>query len=108
MKSGTLSDLEELILRLSIAQPVSFYEVLHCDPGHGMRLRDLFIGGEVEVEEHKGSEHVQMGDILYGHVSFARCRHSEPHGSHHDSAWQKGGCGGLASAVAAQDRETGA
>ncbi len=68
VKSRKLSSLEELILTLSIAQPVSFYEVLHCDPGHGMSLRDILIGGVVEVEEHKGSQHVQTGDILYGQL----------------------------------------
>jgi len=68
VKSRKLSDLEGLILSLSIAQPVSFYEVLRCDPGHGMLLRDILIGGEVEVEEHKGSQHVRKGDILYGQL----------------------------------------
>lgn len=67
-KSRRLSDLEGLILALSIAQPVSFYEVLRCDPGHSMLLRDLLIGGEAEVEEHKGSQHVLTGDILYGQL----------------------------------------
>jgi hypothetical protein len=63
-----LSDLERLILELSIAQPVSFYEVLRFDPGHGMLLRDILIGGETEVEEHKGSECVRIGSILYGQL----------------------------------------
>lgn len=67
-KSRKLSDLEELILALSLAEPVSFYEVLRCDPGHGMLLRDILIGGEAEVEEHKGSEHARTGDILYGQL----------------------------------------
>ncbi|HUD56017.1 MAG TPA: SEC-C metal-binding domain-containing protein [Terracidiphilus sp.] len=63
-----LSDLERLILELSIVQPVSFYEVLRCDPGHGMLLRDVLIGGEAEVEEHKGSQRVRIGNILYGQL----------------------------------------
>jgi len=67
-KSGKLSDLEELILTLSVAEPVSFYEVLRCDPGHGMLLRDILIGSDREVEEHKGSEHARTGDILYGQL----------------------------------------
>lgn len=67
-KFRKLSDLEKLIFKLSIAEPVSFYEVLRSDPGQGMRLRDILIGGEAEVEEHKGSEHARKGDILYGQL----------------------------------------
>jgi hypothetical protein len=63
-----LSDLERLILELSVDQPVSFYEVLRCEPGHGMLLRDVLVGGEAEVEEHKGSQCVRIGSILYGQL----------------------------------------
>ncbi len=68
LRSRKLSGLEGLILTLSVTQPVSFYEVLRCDAGHGMLLRDILIGGEAEVEEHKGSQHVQAGDILYAQL----------------------------------------
>jgi hypothetical protein len=67
-KSRNLSELEELILTLSVSEPVSFYEVLRSDPGHGMLLRDILIGGDREVEEHKGSEHARTGDVLYGQL----------------------------------------
>lgn len=67
-QSRRLAELEALILTLSITQPVSFYEVLRCEPGHGMLLRDILIGGEAEVEEHKGSQHARKGDILYGQL----------------------------------------
>ena len=63
-----LSDLERLILELGIVQPLSFYEVLRFDPGRTMLLRDILIGGELEVEEHKGSQCVRVGSILYGQV----------------------------------------
>ena len=67
-RARRLPDLERMILELSIRQPVSFYEVVRCEPDHGMRLRDILIGGETEVEEHSGSRHAQAGDILYGQL----------------------------------------
>jgi hypothetical protein len=63
-----LGNLELVILHLSIAAPLSFYEVLRCEPGLGMSLRDVLIGGEVEVEEHSGSRTMRAGDILYGQL----------------------------------------
>jgi hypothetical protein len=67
-KGRRLSDLERLIVDLSISQHVSFYEVVRFDPGRSMLLRDILIGGETEVEEHKGSECVHIGSILYGQL----------------------------------------
>lgn len=67
-KARRLSELERLILEQSVSQPTSFYEVLQCEPGRGMRLRDVLIGGETEVEEHSGSRFVQPGDLAYARV----------------------------------------
>ena len=33
-----------------------------------MRLRDILIGGEVEVEEHSGSRFLQPSDLVYGRI----------------------------------------
>lgn len=63
-----LGDLERTILDLSIYTPLSFYEVLQCKPGFGMRLRDIFLGTEVEVEEHAGSQSMQPGSIVYAQL----------------------------------------
>jgi len=63
-----LGKLEASILSLSIEAPLSFYEVLNCEPGFGMRVRDVLIGGEAEVEEHTASRTVQVGSILYGQL----------------------------------------
>jgi hypothetical protein len=63
-----LGNLELAILHLSLATPISFYEVLGVEPGFGMRLRDILIGGEVEVEEHSASRSLSAGDILYGQL----------------------------------------
>src|SRR5215469_7418002 len=63
-----LSDLERALLEQAVSQPNSFYEVVHCESGHGMRLRDILIGGEVEVEEHSGSRFLQPSDLVYGRI----------------------------------------
>ena len=67
-KSKRLSELELLILEQSIVQPVSIYEVVQCDPGHGMVLRDVLIGGETAVEEHSGSRQLRPGDMVYAQL----------------------------------------
>ncbi len=67
-KAKRLSDLELLILEQSIIQPLSFYEVIDCNPGHGMVLRDVLIGREAMVEEHSGSQFAQVGDIIYAQL----------------------------------------
>ena len=72
-KAKRLPELERLILEESIAQPVSFYEVMQCDPGHGMVLRDVLIGGETEVEERLGSRGTRTGDLIYAQL----CRLSD-------------------------------
>jgi hypothetical protein len=67
-RAKRLGNLELAILQLSLAAPISFYEVLRVEPGFGMRLRDILIGGEVEVEEHSASQMMSAGDILYGQL----------------------------------------
>ena len=67
-KGKRLSELELLILEQSIIQPVSFYEIVASEPGHGMHLRDVLIGGETTVEEHSGSRHVRIGDMIYAQL----------------------------------------
>ncbi|HUH61705.1 MAG TPA: hypothetical protein VLZ50_01860 [Terracidiphilus sp.] len=72
-RGSQLAELERLILQESVFEPVSFFEVVETNPGYGMVLRDLLIGGECEVEEHSGSTHARKGDIVYGQI----CRLSE-------------------------------
>jgi hypothetical protein len=67
-RAKRLGNLELAILHLSLATPISFYEVLGVEPGFGMRLRDILIGGETEVEEHSASQSISAGDILYGQL----------------------------------------
>ncbi|MFZ1084903.1 MAG: SEC-C metal-binding domain-containing protein [Terracidiphilus sp.] len=63
-----LSVLEFQILEQAISRPVSFYEVVRSDPGRGVRLRDLLIGEETEVEEHSASRMMRPGDLAYGQI----------------------------------------
>lgn len=63
-----LSELELLILEQAISRPVSFYEVVRCNPGKSMVLRDLLIGEETEVEEHSASKMIRAGDLAYGQI----------------------------------------
>jgi hypothetical protein len=63
-----LSELEILILLQAISRPVSFYEVIRCDPGQSVVLRDVLIGEETHVEEHSGSRSMRPGDLVYGQI----------------------------------------
>jgi hypothetical protein len=63
-----LPDLERLILEQAMTQPLSFYEVVRCNPGEGMVLRDVLIGGEVEVIERTASRMMRPGDLGYGQI----------------------------------------
>jgi hypothetical protein len=65
---GLLSELERLILEQAITQPISFYEVVRSDPGEGMRLRDVLIGGEMEVTERTASQTLRLGDLAFGQL----------------------------------------
>ena len=71
LRAGSrLSELERLVLDQATSQPVSFYEVVRCDPGERLVLRDILIGGETEVEEHSGSRTLQPGDLTYAQIWF--------------------------------------
>ena len=63
-----LPELERLILEQATTQPLSFYEVVRCNPGEGMVLRDVLIGGEVEVIERTASRMLRPGDLGYGQI----------------------------------------
>ena len=63
-----LSDLERMILEQATVQPVSFYDVVRCDPGERIVLRDILIGGETEVVERSASKVLRPGDIAYAQI----------------------------------------
>jgi hypothetical protein len=63
-----LSDLETRIIHQAISQPVSFYEIVRCNPGRSVVMRDVLIGGETEVEEHTASKTMRPGDVVYAQI----------------------------------------
>jgi hypothetical protein len=68
MMGSRLPELESLILDQATTQPLSFYEVIRCDPGERLLLRDVLIGGETEVIERTASEVFRPGDLGYGQI----------------------------------------
>ncbi len=69
LKAGSrLQEMERLILDQATTQPVSFYEVVRSDPGEGLVLRDILIGGETEVVERSASQILRPGDIAYAQL----------------------------------------
>jgi hypothetical protein len=64
-----LDPLEKRIIEATIAKPFSFYEVIECRPTRGFRLKDVFLGEEVDVSERSGSHHARAGDIFYARVT---------------------------------------
>ncbi len=66
--ASRLSELELSILEQAISRPVSFYEIILCNPGQNAVLRDILIGEETDVEEHTGTKTMRPGDIVYGQI----------------------------------------
>jgi hypothetical protein len=68
-KAGNgLPELETLVFSQAITQPVSFYEVLRSEPGESLVLRDILIGGDMEVIERSASQRLRPGDIAYAQI----------------------------------------
>jgi hypothetical protein len=67
-RGSRLPELEGLILEEAINQPLSFYEVVRCDPGEGVVVRDVLVGGETQVIERTASQSLRPGDIAYGQL----------------------------------------
>ena len=67
-KGNRLPELERLILEQALTQPLSFYEVVRCNPGEGMVVRDVLLGVEMDVIERTASRLLQPGDFSYGQI----------------------------------------
>lgn len=52
-----------------LSAPLSFFEVLSCDPGRSMGLRDIMTGEEHEVAERQATKDLQRGDILFAQLA---------------------------------------
>jgi hypothetical protein len=53
----------------ALAAPFSFFEVLACDPGSGMTLRNVMTKEEHAVNERSASRGMQRGDLLFGQLA---------------------------------------
>jgi hypothetical protein len=52
-----------------LTAPVTFFEVIACDPGTGMGLRDVMTREEHAVTERGLSQGVQRGDLVFGQLA---------------------------------------
>jgi len=52
-----------------LTTPFTFFEVLACDPGTGMILRDVMMREEHAVTERSGSQGMRPGDLLFGQLA---------------------------------------
>jgi len=61
-----LDPLEHKLIESINRKPYTFFEVEHVDRGKGMRLKDVFQGSSIEVQERSGSEYLEPGDLVFG------------------------------------------
>jgi hypothetical protein len=52
-----------------LTAPFTFFEVLACDPGTGMTLRDVMTQEQHAVTERGASQGMQLGDLLFGQLA---------------------------------------
>jgi Protein of unknown function (DUF2384) len=52
-----------------LTAPFTFFEVLTCNPGTGMTLRDVMTKEEHSVTERGASQGMQAGDLLFGQLA---------------------------------------
>jgi hypothetical protein len=67
-KSKQVTAMQRMFLEQATTQPLSFYEVVWNEPGERMRVRDVLVGGETEVIERSGSQHLRQGDLLFAQI----------------------------------------
>ncbi len=61
-----LDPLERKLIESINRKPYTFFEVEHVDRGKGMRMKDVFQGSSIEVQERSGTEYVEPGDLVFG------------------------------------------
>jgi hypothetical protein len=64
-----LDSLLRRYLESLLTAPVTFFEVMACDPGTGMTLRDVMTQEEHTVTERGLSQGVQRGDLVFGQLA---------------------------------------
>jgi hypothetical protein len=68
-KGPQLDPLLRRYLESVLTAPFTFFEVLACNPGTGMTLRDVMAKEEHSVTERGASEGMQAGDLLFGQLA---------------------------------------
>jgi hypothetical protein len=68
-KGRRLDPLLRRYLESLLTAPFTFFEVMACDPGTGMTLRDVMTQEEHAVTERGLSQGVQRGDLLFGQLA---------------------------------------
>ena len=68
-KGRRLDPLVRRYLESLLTAPVTFFEVLACDPGTGMTLRDVMTQEEHAVTERAASRGMEPGDLLFGQLA---------------------------------------
>ena len=68
-KGRRLDPLLRRYLESLLAAPFTFFEVLACDPGTGMTLRDVMTHEEHVVTERSASQGMRTGDLLFGQLA---------------------------------------
>jgi SEC-C motif/Protein of unknown function (DUF2384) len=68
-KGPELDPLLRRYLESVLTAPFTFFEVLTCNPGTGMTLRDVMTKEEHSVTERGASQGMQAGDLLFGQLA---------------------------------------
>src|SRR6266403_2471686 len=68
-KGRRLDPLLRRYLESLLTAPFTFFEVLACNPGAGMTLRDVMTREEHAVTERNASQAMQPGDLLFGQLA---------------------------------------
>jgi SEC-C motif-containing protein len=68
-KGRRLDPLLRRYLESLLTAPFTFFEVLACDPGTAMTLRDVMTQEEHAVTERGASQGMQPGDMLFGQLA---------------------------------------
>ena len=67
-RGGRLDPVLRRYLEACLEAPFTFHEVLRCDPGRGLRTRDLLTGVEHDVLESSASRTLRAGDTFFGQL----------------------------------------
>jgi hypothetical protein len=68
-KGHRLDPLLRRYLESVLTAPYTFFEVMDCNPGSGMTLRDVMTREEHAVTERSASRKMQPGDMLFGQLA---------------------------------------